>query len=490
MAVEIQEPNDLPPNTITDDNADRYEILVYEQSADVAGIKRLAIAGWKNYLQFNTHKVNNVASYVGIPSTFPWDLPQDLDYHDYGTPLSDQVKNIADKLGVNTESQTGFPTILPRIETLENQVQTTDTGLLDRMTSAEGDINNLDTRVDSLAEEIGGSGGSGSTLTGRIEALETSVGNTTSPESGLLADVTAINDKIGTDTITGTITSNISTLNTDVNTLKETVDGDGTTTNPGLTNRVTTLETTVGDSTNGLVKDVDDLQQQVSDIASNVYRFVGNITGVDDPETGVYVDNNPQVTTFDELKNGNVFNIEPQGTATTIIIQGITYDANENIVWVTPEGGTAHFDKLGPNIDVDTINNLKTRVDALETTVGDSSSGLVKDVADLKTTVGDTSSGLVKTVNDMLWTVTADASWTSASIPNGIYQCSSVIQAAGSTTLTTFIIVFNGGSIGISTPIDISSNFADYWVLDGTGKLKIKSETPTRILSIHKIGEL
>ena len=77
MAVEIQEPNDLPPNAITDDNADHFEILVYEQSQDVAGIKRLGIAGWKTYLGFNTHKVNNVANYLGIPNEFPWDSPQD-----------------------------------------------------------------------------------------------------------------------------------------------------------------------------------------------------------------------------------------------------------------------------------------------------------------------------------------------------------------------------------------------------------------------------
>lgn len=487
MAVEIQEPNDLPQNAITDDNAYRYEILVYEQSADVAGIKRLAIAGWKDYLQFNTHKVNNVANYLGIPSDYPWDSDTDVPYP--GTTVTNQINALATKLGISQEPGT-FDPLYPRFQTLENQVQESDTGLLDRMTSAEGDINDLDTRIDSLAEEIGGSGGSGSTLTGRIEALETSVGNTTSPESGLLADVTAITDKIGTDTITGSITNNISTLNTDVNTLKETVDGDGT--NPGLTNRVTTLETTVGDSTDGLVKDVGDLQQQVSDIASNVYRFVGNITGVDDPDTTATITVDGVVMSLDSLKNGNVFNIEPQGTATTIIIQGITYDANENIVWVTPEGGTAHFDKLGPNIDVARIKAVEDRVDALETTVdGDgTTTGLTAKVAALETTVGDASSGLVKQVNSMLWTETADASWTSANIPNGIYQCSSVIQPpTAAPVLNSFIVSIRDGTMNVGQ-IDISGNFGDYWEMDGTGTLKIKSGTPTRTLSIHKIGEV
>lgn len=51
--------------------------------------------------------------------------------------------------------------------------------------------------------------------------------------------------------------------------------------------------------------------------------------------------------------------------------------------------------------------DLTTRVTALETTVGDSSSGLVKDVDDLETIVGDESSGLVKDVSGLDTRVTA-----------------------------------------------------------------------------------
>lgn len=53
------------------------------------------------------------------------------------------------------------------------------------------------------------------------------------------------------------------------------------------------------------------------------------------------------------------------------------------------------------------MESLDGRLDALETTVGDSSAGLVKDVDDaqsnistLQTTVGDSTSGLVKDVSD------------------------------------------------------------------------------------------
>lgn len=56
---------------------------------------------------------------------------------------------------------------------------------------------------------------------------------------------------------------------------------------------------------------------------------------------------------------------------------------------------------------------LDGRVDALETTVGNASSGLVKDVADLKTTVGNAQSGLVKDVAD-LKSINADTRLTAA----------------------------------------------------------------------------
>lgn len=66
---------------------------------------------------------------------------------------------------------------------------------------------------------------------------------------------------------------------------------------------------------------------------------------------------------------------------------GVTIDNTE--YWVSVVNYTA------------TIADLQNRVVSLENTVGDASSGLVKDVNDLKTVVGDASSGIVKDVNDL-----------------------------------------------------------------------------------------
>ena len=51
------------------------------------------------------------------------------------------------------------------------------------------------------------------------------------------------------------------------------------------------------------------------------------------------------------------------------------------------------------------VSALAARVEALETTVGDSDSGLVKDVDTLETTVGDSEGGLVKDVDTLETTV-------------------------------------------------------------------------------------
>ena len=64
---------------------------------------------------------------------------------------------------------------------------------------------------------------------------------------------------------------------------------------------------------------------------------------------------------------------------------------------VPPNG----FPQLNGGGDSGDISELKAAVEALETTVGDSESGLVKDVADIETTVGDSESGLVKDVADI-----------------------------------------------------------------------------------------
>lgn len=450
MAVEIQEPNDIPGGSLTPATEDNYEILVYQKSEDAAGIKRMVISGWKDYLGFNSHKVNNVASYVGMPSDYPWNEDSDIPYE--GTTVTNQIDTLATKLGISQEPGT-FDPLYPRFQTVEDEVNGTGEpasgGLMQRMSQAETDIQ-------SIEEEIGSSGGGSGSLTSRIDALETTVGGST---SGLVKGVADINTEIGdedtVDSIKGRIKvneDNITSNTTNINTINETLDGDGT--NPGLKAQVNTLDNDVNDPANGLKK-------QVEELKSNVYQYQGNITAVtgDNPTTEITVDDDTPITVdVDNLKNGWVFNIDPSNpTLDSLTINGEKFNRGENVAIVN-NGTTIKFDKLGANIDIKKVNELDTRVTELES---------------------------------YFETVTIDSSWTSENIPNGIYQFSCITSPLSGNTLIVFILSFIDGKSQTESPIDISNNFTNYWELDNdTRYLKPKSFTGSRKLSIHKIGEI
>lgn len=449
MSVEIQEPNDLPPNSITDENAYQFEVLVYQQSQDVAGIKRLAIADWKSYLGFNTHKVNNVASYLGIPDEFDWEANEDKTWEDPDQnhyTLSHQVENLATKVGVNTNPQSGFQPILPRVETLESQVQTPDTGLLDRMHEAEQNIT-------SLAEEIGPGTGGGA-LTTRVNALENKVGNARNvenPPTGLMLvqeEVEGVNGNPGLMQKMDAAENNIDALDKELN-------GDTSAGTAGLKSDFDDLNEQINDPTDGLAK-------QVEDLKNKVYNFRGSIKSVNDGTvtTKITLQNDEELNVPDDLHNGDIFDINPPQGTESIEINGKKYGRGNNIGWVVPDPsvpGSGYFDELGMSIDIEQIEEIQEKVDA------------------------------------MSMVVTVDSSWTSANISAGIYQCSSICTASSIPMLSIFIISFgNNGSVNThNQKIDISNNFDTYWEIDlDLLKPKLLSGTGTRKLSIHKIGEV
>lgn len=442
MAVEIQEPNDLPPNAITDDNADHFEILVYEQSQDIAGIKRLGIAGWKDYLGFNKHKVNNVANYLGIPPEFPWDSPQDETWEDaelHRYTITHQVQALADKIGVSTEPQTPFPTILPRVVTLENQVQTSTTGLIDKMSSAES-------RLDAIETEIGSGTPAPSSLSGRIQELETKVGQEASggqPATGLMKveeDVEASGTGL-MDRMTATET-NVTALQTAVNDPQT-----------GLSK----LNEIVQDPSTGLVKKVNDLE-------SKVYFYKGNITDVTnsgDTTTTITVDGGtPIQVTVENLKNGWVYNIYPSASGVdSLIINGEKYNRGENVAIIN-DGSTIKFDKLGANIDVEELNKIAARYGSQQIAANEE--------LDIINLLQDKSAG--------------------------IYQLTLSVAVGLLRKISIIVIPYFNDAIAISSEDDIvkltPTNFSTYWQFNSsTNSLIVKNVANNRVITFNKIGE-
>ena len=84
-------------------------------------------------------------------------------------------------------------------------------------------------------------------------------------------------------------------------------------------------------------------------------------------------------------------------------LQTTVGDSNSGLVKAVADN-TTDISALETTVG-DSTSGLVKDVDDLQTTVGDSTSGLVKDVDDLQTTVGDSTSGLVKDVDDLQTTV-------------------------------------------------------------------------------------
>ena len=201
-------------------------------------------------------------------------------------------------------------------------IVTSNVGAWEKIGTTATDIANyytktqIDTKLGTLDAEYNDFASWITAVNGALSDLSTYVGSDTLTEGDLTAEVLALEELIGEGFSDKTITEAITTLATS--------SGDHET-------RIQTLESTVGDSSDGLVKDVADLQTAVGTLETTVG------------------------------------------------------DANSGLVKDVADNATA--------------------IGSLETTVGDATSGLVKDVEDLQTTVGDSNGGLVKDVDDLQTTI-------------------------------------------------------------------------------------
>ena len=213
-----------------------------------------------------------------------------------------------------------------------------------RMTTAESDIDDLQGRMNTAEGDIDDLQDRMTTAEGKIENLETVVGDSS---SGLVKDVDDLQNVVGDE-------------------------------HGGLVKDVDDLMDVVGDDDSGLVKDVNDLESSVSGIPIVTANPAGTPTG---SLVTLGIDDDIYTISGGGGGSGTEVIANPSGTAAadleTVSIAGIIYDI--------------------PTTD---ITALTARVGDLETVVGDSSSGLVKDVDDLENVVGDSSSGLVHDVDD------------------------------------------------------------------------------------------
>jgi len=410
MATQIQEPQELEHNEITDQNAQFYDILVYKKDPNLAGIKTLNCAEWKSFLGYNEHKADNIADFIGIdPLTYDISAPNPT-VPSPGTVL-EQIDNIADKVGIDlTTPAPSDPTQTTngKLITLDHTVNGYEEGGV-HVDGLVDTTDELADRISDLEDEVGGGGGTpGDNLFTRMGNAETDItalqhsvdgydeGDPAVHHKGLLERATEIENILGTPasgsyleqtdvstlceanyqqlnaSSTG-IAGRLTTAEADVSTLQGqmvSAISDISTAQTDIGNIQTdlsTLQTTVNDPSTGLVKEVSDLKQSMT----TVYNVQGNL---DQATASAWTNSD-----FQGFKTGDVWNISvgagnsitinvPKTSSTT---ETQTFYNGANILWIedTTNYLYGYFDELGTAIDVTRISTLETEVNNLDTRV-------------------------------------------------------------------------------------------------------------------------
>lgn len=304
--------------------------------------------------------------------------------------------------------------------------------------SADAELSNLTSRIGVLETSSEKQGDAIADHETRVSSLESSLNGTEGGTSGLIADVSALkesNDVIAPKV--DTLEQNVGALQTGVSRNTDNITAQG--------NRISALEGVVGDADSGLVKDVAGHGTRISDletlvgsgsesggetIVSKVEQNTADISeletksetqsgqitsienilnGSEDGEPGLVSQvgtNATDIAAVEEILNGDGTEAEPGLIATVA-------DHTESIEQINTDIGEIRT-AVGTKADSKTVSDLtqtvadnktaqenatsatNARVTALETTVGNSESGLVKDVADNKNSISEIQTALGK----------------------------------------------------------------------------------------------
>lgn len=325
-----------------------------------------------------------------------------------GNASSGLVKDVADLKSIADSAGDAIDEINAAIGT---------NGLGGRLNTAEDDIDTLQTLV-GTSDKDG--------LRGSVSTLQTTVGNAsgglvqtvgqhTTAIGTLDQEVQNINAAIGADNSSG-LRAAIKTNADDIDALEGVVGNSDS----GLVKNVTDLQTTVGSSTSGLVKDVadldsaleslsddvEDLAEIVSDNGDNIDLIATTIDGMAGL-IGITINDDNSVE-FDSVTEGTIVhdligineNIGNLQSTVGDSSSGLVKDVATNTSAIEGINDTIEDiqDAIGEDGLAGRVSQNESDIDDLQAAIGDANNGLTKAVADLQTTVGDSNNGLVKTV--------------------------------------------------------------------------------------------
>lgn len=495
MGTQIMEPNEIDAAEITDATAENFSVICYKKSQTGAGLHQLGFAPWKRFFNYNGFKVDNIAHLCGFTSD-QYDKNYEIDPLPAEDTVVGKLQAIADNAGVSL-TPSSSPSLNTRLTNAETTIGDSNSGLVKGVADNANEITNLWLAVGGEVSP----GGQG--LSQRVEAAE---GNITDLQERVIGtEAEGFHDgleyKVG-DTTHGLIK--------DVNTLQSEVEDSSN----GLLTRVTGIETTLnGEAPNkGLIEKVDTLNGTIygttgtdglagqvatntSDISdlktkiSSAYKVKGDVTQAKATE---WEDND--YAGYASMENGSVWNVNSQSAYTYVIFQ----------IPVQPSDPSYPAEQI-------TINNgenilwVKTEsdpkylygyFDKLSTTVVDERIPTIEaNVSDLQQTVDGTGhqDGLVDKVAQLesnTATVHIDnpgvETWSSSN-ETGMYVVTGLNSGS---VLLAFIIFLNNGRLNTTTgivPLVPSSNYTDLFTVDSTTYYMTTNPLAQRF-NITKIG--
>lgn len=407
MGTPIQEPNQIDESHVTDENAGNIALVAYEKSPDGAGLKTLGLAKWKQFMNYNGFKVDNIAKLSGFVKA---DYDKDYEIDPPAKTLKSRIDAIQTNTGVIDEiSDPPATPLSSRIGTIETTVGehgsggTGGTGLCQMVDTNTSEISDLWSTIGGgstpspggdISQRLSAAEGNIQQLQGEVETPVTGLIDVVGDSShGLVKDVSDLKNTVG-DSSSGLV--------------KRTTDLETTINTPttGLSDRTSELETIVGDaatpgtydSGTGLQKDVNNLQMDVSDIKSKIsaaYVVKGDVNqSKADSWSG------SPTTSFATFDTGFVWNVNSSpNDAITILIptssgtNPFTVDNGVNIVWIKKDDldvseqaiyTYGKFDKLSNTVTDERVTELVTDVSRLKNIVENPTTGLIKQVGDLQ----------------------------------------------------------------------------------------------------------
>lgn len=368
------------------------------------------IDGWDEEIAANTQTANEAKDIANAAQQ----AVADLDLTGLQQSVSDAIQKVddleplvqdnTDNIATNTAAISKNETDIAKNAGDIANLQVADTALGNRVTAAENniqtaqaDITQVQTDINQNTTNIAANTSAISGLTSGLSDANTDIQKNSSDIATLKTDVAQNTDDISTaNTNIAGMQSQVDTATGQIQTIKDQSDA--------ATVEVERLTGIVGDENSGLIKDFNDLKQAVES-GESVEALAGRV-GLIETQVGKPASGEQPATGLEKKVADNTAAIASNSNS----ISANTTAIGDNAQSITDLETQVGHDADGTNPAtglIKEINDIKASIGTVTGDVGDRLDTLDSEVSTLKTTIGDSTSGLVKDVTDNMGDIAA-----------------------------------------------------------------------------------